>query len=142
MDKSEGSSSSGNAAFAAIGVDSESDGVLKRMIIGGTAACRAASSKAAAPIRATLIGFGETGDEGDGDPGRNEDEGDGDPGRNEDEGDGDPGLDEDEGDGDPGVGGDKEGEVSRGRDGVGVVGSSSGKDTAGGDREEVTGFGI
>jgi len=70
--RSEGSSSSGNAARAA-GDGSETSGDRKRMHVGGKAAFRVASSKAAAPTSATWIGFSETGEgEGEG-----EDEGEG-----------------------------------------------------------------
>ena len=78
MVRSEGSSSSGNAARAAVGDGSESDGDLKRMIVGGVSAFRVANSKAAAPTRATWIGFSEAGNEDDGGDegeGGNEDEG-------------------------------------------------------------------
>ena len=78
MVKSEGSSSSGNAARAAVGDDSESDGDLKQMIVGGVSAFRVANLKAAAPTRATWIGFSEAGNEdegGDKGEGGNEDEG-------------------------------------------------------------------
>ena len=78
MVKSEGLSSSRNAARAAIGDGSESDGDLKRMIVGGVSAFRVASSKAAAPTRATWIGFSEAGNKdegGDEGEGGNEDEG-------------------------------------------------------------------
>ena len=76
--KSEGSSSSGNAAQATVGDDSESDGDLKRMIVRGVSAFRVANSKAAAPTRATWIGFSEAGNEDEGGnegEGSNEDEG-------------------------------------------------------------------
>ena len=60
MFRSEGSSSSGNAARAAVGDGSDSVGDLKRMIVGGVSAFRVANSKAAAPTRATWIGLPET----------------------------------------------------------------------------------
>ena len=57
-DRLEGSSSSGNAvAVVAVGVVLGSEGGWKWIHIGGEAACRVASSKAATPMSATWTGF-------------------------------------------------------------------------------------